>query len=63
MENLKKVKISLEEMEKLNDFLNSINVLDIEIRKLEYELNEKKQNKKFVKSKFDIFTNYDLSDL
>jgi hypothetical protein len=50
-------------MEKLNDFLNSINELDIEIRKLEYELNEKKQNRKFVKSKFDIFTNYDLSDL
>lgn len=63
MENLKKVKISLDEMEKLNDFLNSINELDIEIRKLEYELNEKKQNRKFVKSKFDIFTNYDLSDL
>ena len=63
MENLKKVKISLEEMEKLNEFLNSINELDIEIRKLEYELNKKKQNRKFVKSKFDIFTNYDLSDL
>ena len=63
MENEKKVSISIDEANKLNEFLNQCFELDILIRKLEFDLNEKKHERKFIQSKFECFLNYDLSKL
>jgi len=63
MENEKKISINLDQANKLNEFLNQGFELDIEIRKLEFELNEKKHERKFIQSKFECFLNYDLSKL
>ena len=63
MQTEQKVKIKLEELENLKKFLSLCNDIDIEIRKLEFELNEKKHARKFINNNIKILMQYDLSEL